>query len=792
MLLLLACAGSQSPPAQSTPEPVVDVAPVEIVDRWADAPDGPTDATPWPEETRVTVDLAEGIQHESPTLAVSTQGQVYAVFVRYEQGRETLILRTGDSPETLGPDRVIAQGPRAWAPRLEAGADGSVWLAWCGRGSAGERGSLSRDVLVQRVDQDAAPVVVSEGAARSCDPDLAVDPLGGLHVVWEEADTQSSRIAYRSVDSSGQPSGPIELLSPGWLDRRPAVAADARRVWVAWDSLTVAQPSDDVSYTGPVDPKTDLRWTVKQDGAWAPVTAMDRPGIQAAPHWVVGEPGVALLFHDSSVHGLVKWWAALKLDDDGGVSLLRDPMGTPVPEGESQGAEFPTGVWLPDGGLAVVTRRAHGTYVHVAGSQGVQTWDLTRAGWGARGLWSELDLDDQGNLLVTRRARKSPVIEVLPLPQAGAATGWVELPQIAGDPGAITALARDRAPRTQGEHQVFWGDVHMHSALSDGTGPADEIYARVWARGLDFAVLTDHDTIVGSLMVASEREEQVWLTELFDGLPGFTTLQAYEWTTPLLPKGSGHRNVYYRGMSPLRIPGSKDGTPDTAALWQALSPEDSFAVPHHTTWTGTIWDDATPENQRHVELISVHGLAEKPGDQVIESRGEMEGMYAVDALAQGLEFGFLGGSDAHGLMWHHGIARRPDPWTQGLTGVLSTDGARAPLWDALYARRTIASSGVPLGVVAAVGGQVNGGSVQVDGDVVIQITAWGTRELQSATLVRDGVDVGTVSLSGVVAEHSWTDAPESGRHSYHVRVVQQGDAWTADAGWSSPVFVEVR
>ena len=33
----------------------------------------------------------------------------------------------------------------------------------------------------------------------------------------------------------------------------------------------------------------------------------------------------------------------------------------------------------------------------------------------------------------------------------------------------------------------------MHSALSDGTGPPDEVYARAFVRGLDFAVLTEHD-----------------------------------------------------------------------------------------------------------------------------------------------------------------------------------------------------------------------------------------------------------------------------------------------------------
>ena len=44
------------------------------------------------------------------------------------------------------------------------------------------------------------------------------------------------------------------------------------------------------------------------------------------------------------------------------------------------------------------------------------------------------------------------------------------------------------------EYRLFWGDVHGHSAISDGKGsPGDYFtYARDVAR-LDFVVLTDHD-----------------------------------------------------------------------------------------------------------------------------------------------------------------------------------------------------------------------------------------------------------------------------------------------------------
>jgi len=54
-----------------------------------------------------------------------------------------------------------------------------------------------------------------------------------------------------------------------------------------------------------------------------------------------------------------------------------------------------------------------------------------------------------------------------------------------------------------------------------------------------------------------------------------------------------------------------------------------------------------------VEIISVHGAFEFMGNKPIPHRGGKKDCFVQDGLARGLRFGIVGGSDSHGLIWHH-------------------------------------------------------------------------------------------------------------------------------------------
>ena len=94
--------------------------------------------------------------------------------------------------------------------------------------------------------------------------------------------------------------------------------------------------------------------------------------------------------------------------------------------------------------------------------------------------------------------------------------------------------------------RVLWGDLHGHSAFSDGTGLPEDYF--VYARdvsALDVVALTDHDHW-GILPLAEHPE--LWneiraQTRRFHAPGRFVTLLGFEWTSWI----HGHRHVLYFG-----------------------------------------------------------------------------------------------------------------------------------------------------------------------------------------------------------------------------------------------------
>jgi len=116
------------------------------------------------------------------------------------------------------------------------------------------------------------------------------------------------------------------------------------------------------------------------------------------------------------------------------------------------------------------------------------------------------------------------------------------------------------------QYRVYWGDVHVHTNLSDGKGNLDEVltYARD-VSGLDFVILTDHDFGNGWPW---RMPQEAWqrIQDKVDAytVPGeFVAIAGYEWTSqpkywsefvgdepserlfPGPPMFYNHKNVYF-------------------------------------------------------------------------------------------------------------------------------------------------------------------------------------------------------------------------------------------------------
>jgi hypothetical protein len=727
--------------------------------------------------------LAPGPEHDSPAVTVTPSGRVYVVYVSTDFSTESIYLRTassvGKEPESA---RQITFGHRAWRPRLAATSSEAVWMTWSGTAQApkGPKNHERAIWLMQVGPQSGRAIRVSKGPGRAANPAIAISTDHRIHLVWEQSMPQTPdqvRIAYRSFGPAGQPETPVDILSSGPFDRRPEVLAQNGGLAVAWDRLVNKRPS------GAFDPDYDIFLKLRQASAWQTEIPIDlRDGIQAAVSLAKApKGGIYIAYHSSHRHAQVKWWTLREFRAGRLYQLASsDHLARALPQGVQQGAEYPALVVLPKARLAVFSRPSQGVYLQVIDSAGIHPpLDLTRRGWGARGRRCQAHLASDGSMLMVRRARHQVVLERFTLEETTLpAPRFVPAPKDAKT--SRPALAKTSA-KVFGQ-SVFFGDLHMHSAVSDGTGAPDEILARAWNRGLDFAALTDHDNIIGKRTFLSVQEEIAWLTDAFDSREGFSCLHAYEWTSKPLPDGFGHRNIYARTAFVDGWCSFRGRCNDSKNLFAYLKRKDMLAICHHTTWTGTDWSAHDENLQPLVEIISVHGATERPGDRAIASRGQRANMYATNALNQGLRFGFVGGSDAHGLLWHHGIGRKKNPWKHGLTGVFSEQNQRDRIFFALRHRKTIATSGVRMLA-----------GIKVDPKTkVISYVTQGTRPITRFSIVRDGREILTLQPNTKQSSGQWSDLQvTAGSHYYYLRV-EQGPTTRPDLVWTSPVFVDIK
>ena len=184
--------------------------------------------------------------------------------------------------------------------------------------------------------------------------------------------------------------------------------------------------------------------------------------------------------------------------------------------------------------------------------------------------------------------------------------------------------------------------------------------------------------------------------------PRFVTLIGIEYTGVRYP-GPGHKCLYFSGPdAPLIC--RWDGHEAPEDLLARVRAHAGVAIPHHVGWLGGDPEHHDPEVQPAWEVCSTHGQYEaETTDPDAPPMGYREGLeehreslrshFLRRQLEGGARFGFVGGSDGHGLLWHHGVGRKADSHRTGLTGVWLEELSRPAVMDAIRSRRTFATSG---------------------------------------------------------------------------------------------------
>jgi Protein of unknown function (DUF3604) len=672
------------------------------------------------------------------------QGEIVLAFSDAQLESETIHL--GTFIDGVRGHREVGTGFR---PTLSV-SGGTVALAFCSW-----RGDHFAPMLHREPHGEPRPVTTLPCMGDVHTVDLApADP--GFWIVWTEQEVRQGSVCIGRLDGEGRLT-PIERF-PG---RDPVLGSHAGRTRLVWIDRTGLWVGD-LGRGG-----VGRRSRVCPGSAWgAPALAGGDDGWRVAWHAVLGDRVIRWIHVAREIDGV--WTEQL---DVTGIEAAS--------EGVDQGWEHPA-LLVDGGGNTWVAGRSSGGFHVQAQAQGrwTERLDLSQEGWSGRSRTCAL-VEVGGEVMLLRGTPGGVIGTRLQL-EAGARSR----PKRSTTAPIVLPSAPATAPA--GWPRVLFGDPHQHTIHSDGTGSAEEAYSRAReVYGHDLASVTDHEKLGRQCLGPATWR---YLCQVADAHyePGrFVTLRAYEFTGARLP-GPGHKCVYFGDSVPERLPDK-----DRDALHAVLREHGAIAVPHHVGWTGADLEHHDPALQPVWEICSAHGAYEHAGEQRIAPRDDvlLEGQFIRDALDAGLVFGFIGGTDSHGLRWHHGVCRIPDPYRAGLTAVFS-EPTREAVLAALRARRCYATSGARIYLRVDVEGAPMGSAIEHPGRPLLRVEARGSAPIERLSVVQDGREVHATAGEGDDASAACTVRLElTAPQSYcYARVLQRD----GEMAWSSPVFITSR
>jgi len=344
---------------------------------------------------------------------------------------------------------------------------------------------------------------------------------------------------------------------------------------------------------------------------------------------------------------------------------------------------------------------------------------------------------------------------------------------------------RVRGPGEDDPFRLLWGDLHIHSQVSDGTGTPEENYrfGRDVAN-LDVIALTDHDHHGLRPLREKDWEAIRRLNEEFYQPGRLVTFLGYEWTNWVY----GHRNVYFRNPEAGVLHSTADSSSNSPPeLWNALPNEEAMTIAHHTGGgpIPTDWSIVPPPaRERLVEISSIHGSSECLGCPK-EIYSPVPGTFVRDALARGYRLGLIGSGDGH--VGHPGITLTP---SGGLAGIYAAATTREAVWEALLARRTYATSGERIILSVRIADHWMGEEIQADDlpeGLPFEVDICGTAPVDLVELIADGVAVDTLFGNGERVEGTLETSKNPNESTYYYVRVRQMDGGLA---WSSPIWID--
>jgi hypothetical protein len=371
---------------------------------------------------------------------------------------------------------------------------------------------------------------------------------------------------------------------------------------------------------------------------------------------------------------------------------------------------------------------------------------------------------------------------------------------IGADGTGLTEIV-DKYKPGKSPYNIYWGEIHGHTELSDGVGTPDEYLtaARDVAK-LDFCAITDHDHGgVGSPELWGDKWE---LTQekiaQYHKEGEFVTLLAYErdsypWYSNLC--------IYYRGGQGDMIRGEVDGEITREELRELLKRDDVIAIPHHTAdiMQGVNFDAVDADLMTPLmEVYSKWGTSEYFGNPHPVHTSARGGFW-LDALERGAKMGCVAGSDIHSPYpgiehdcrdsgnYYMGNLIYKEP---GIVAVLAKELTREAVFDALKDRRCYASAGTKVDIDFRINGAEMGSELaaQEGEDRWIYFNVDSEKKLERVDLVKNGKVYMQDNIAGRMSGSKLivNDLEKQRDTDYYYLRVTHTDGTQA---WTSPIWL---
>jgi len=725
---------------------------------------------------------------EYPDVCQDSNGNLWIAYSELNEQLERIVLKKITNFAVVDSFIVNQSDGFEAFPRISCDSQNRVWITWCAKRD-GNWDIYARNISAGKFSGE---IQVTKDLAVDMHPVIATSQGGDIWIVWECLRNGNFDInAVRIVEN--RPMKPVLLSKAPEADLRPAVVSSG-----TMDLIVVWDRQIDDGYRVMMNCLTKQGWSGEisvsspESFNFAPSVASDHKGnLSVAWQTKLKPDGLPDYNH----------WLLLRQFKQGkpGQFIIIEEPEDRQKTGEDQGLEFPTMVYDHADRLWLFSRASQDFYVQCLWKgRKSPLYHFDIVGWGGRGVNIRAIAGTDGKIYSVRRDLKyiylnwfDPGNSNLTYENDWQAVSEYPVRKNEARFEPVSEKTDKLAPLLPEDYHFYFGDIHQHSALSDGMGTVDECFTRSAAVfHEDFAALTDHEWFTGNFLLPSEWE---WIKIICQQVtrPGeFTAIPAYEWTTARLPGGFGHKNIYFSSFdAPVFSCNFEAHT--SADLFKLLKPFGAIAVPHHVGWTGTDWASFDSGFQPVTEIVSTHGVFEYMGNEPIMHRGGQPGYFIQDGLKQGLKFGLVGGSDGHGLKWHHGVGYKESEFNSGLTVVIARENTLPAIMEALRNRRVYATSGSRIYIDFRINGEWMGSDLTSTRKPEIVFKIKGSALLHSVTLIRDGEPIlilGKDTNFGLGVNRTFTDdGLVNGQHFYYLRILQED----GEMAWSSPIWVKL-